>query len=378
MKLGDTFCHEAEEYGVIFKLKLSDKHAFRVNITGLRALNQFPQKYSENPKINNAFKSLKQDELFIYTGNKGFDFKAVIKKSYQRISEVIDVNILHQSENSIVVENQAFVFHRSSHRFRIEPLEEKLDGYYAYEQEGFERFSNNYLRLPTNSSVRDKIRSAIRFYKLGNESTELEHKILNYWIGFEQLYSSEFSDEDSIKRIKTFFTALNSSFYLQRRTNYLLGTLKRFNILYKEVPVSKEHLFSEQTMQEIKGLCANIPLAYYRMEKYIELFHRRGEIKKTLSTHHDRLEQHLTRIYRIRNEIVHEGQVSTNLELVAGHLRHYLLFSIEQITHTMAEFDVLLTLEDVFIYYENLFEQLKSSSNIEVVFNVCSYQGYME
>ncbi|MGD9930914.1 MAG: hypothetical protein AB7U05_12910 [Mangrovibacterium sp.] len=377
-KLCDTFNHDPESYRVIFKIKLTDKDAFRVNSLSLDTLSELPFRFQNNPSINNAFKSLKNDELFIATGMNGYDFKEVIKKSYPRISEVIDVNILHQSDNSIILDKQVFCYHLGSHRFRMEPLADILDGYYAYQEQEFDRFSRNYDSIAEGTTAREKLRSAIRFYKLGNESADLEHKILNYWIGFEQLYSSEFTEEDSIKRIKVFFTALNSSFYLQRRANYLIDTLNRFSIQHDGQPINRTHLFSEATLKAIQQLCIDDALAYHRLTKYIGLFYAKKEIKTSLEKHLKRLDQHLTRIYRIRNEVVHEGRASANLELVAGHLRHYLLFSIEQITNTLAENPVLENLDDVFVHFENLFEQVKTAADIQEVFSICDYKGYME
>ncbi|MCW0482732.1 hypothetical protein [Gaoshiqia sediminis] len=378
VKFRCTLNHGPETYRVIFKIKLSQKDAFRVNSGSLSVLDEFPGQFRENDRIKKSFRSLKADELYISISIDAFDFKEAVKDSYQRISEIIDINILHQSVNTIVFEKQAFAYHLSSRRFRMEPLEELLDGFYTYQEQEFERFAQNYTTVTEGTSSREKLRSAIRFYKLGNESAELEHKILNYWIGFEQLYSSEYTDEDSINRIKNFFIALNSSFYIQRRANYLIDTLNRFAITLEGKSIEKSHLFSHATMEVIKSASVDDPLAFHRLEKYIELFYGKKTIQKSLERHSTRLEQHLTRIYRIRNEVVHEGRASANLELVAGHLRHYLLFSIEQITHALAENPVLENLDDVFVCFENLFEQVKTAENIQQVFNICDYKGYME
>lgn len=64
--------------------------------------------------------------------------------------------------------------------------------------------------------------------------------------------------------------------------------------------------------------------------------------------------------------------------MVASHLRHYLLFSIEQITNEINENTFLNQLDDVYIYYENLFLRVKEANNIEDIFNIKVFKGYMD
>ena len=107
-------------------------------------------------------------------------------------------------------------------------------------------------------------------------------------------------------------------------------------------------------------------------------FNAGGELRSLLEQHIKRLEQHLTRIYRVRNELVHEGRSTVDLYLLAGHLRHYLLFSIEQITNELAENPTLDQIDDVFVYFETLLTRIKSANNIQEIFSIKQYRGYME
>jgi hypothetical protein len=76
--------------------------------------------------------------------------------------------------------------------------------------------------------------------------------------------------------------------------------------------------------------------------------------------------------------LVHEGRTSVDLFLIAGHLRHYLLFSIEQITNELIENPTLECLDDVFVYFENILERIKDANNIDEIFEIKRYTGYME
>lgn len=374
-RLLQDFLREAESYKTIFKLKSEHITNLKLASQSIQKLSGLPLEFIGSKQINSKFQELDENEIYVEISVNSSDFWAALKLSHQIISETVEINILHQTENKIVIENQALVYYEPTKAFRMEPTEDSLDGYYDYNEDEFSRFIENYKNIKS-SVAKEKLRSAIRFYKLGNDSLEIEHKILNYWIGFEQLFSSVDSNEDSIKRIKSFYVSLSCSYYLQRRVNYLLILAER-----------KRYTNAGQIIElkDLKpGLMENLsfedqdPLLEKRIRKYINDFNSNHNIVNNLKLHKKRLELHLTRIYKIRNELVHEGRTSVDLNLVASHLRHYLLFSIEQLTNEINENDLLEHLDDVFIYYENLNTRISKANNIEEIFAIKEFKGYME
>ena len=174
--------------------------------------------------------------------------------------------------------------------------------------------------------------------------------------------------------MKSFYTSLNMAFYFQRRANYLINSLERSHIKYKSRKITTS-IFSE-TFDRSK-LTGTNPLFLERLELFFELNDNR-KIRKHIELHAKRLNQHLTRIYRVRNELVHEGKTAMNVKLMAGHLRHYLLFTIEQVTNEMAENPTVDKLDDVFVYFENIKERIKSCNSINEIVKLKAYRGYME
>ncbi|MFV5698687.1 hypothetical protein EKL99_02050 [Flavobacterium sp. ZB4P23] len=374
-KLSQIFEKEPEKYGVIFKIKSENILNFKFASQELIKIEELPQEFKGAKLINSKFKILDEDEVYLKIEVNTHDFWSALKLAHKIICETIEINILHQTDNKITLENQALVFHDSTKRCRMEKLEDSLDGYYDYNEDEFSRFIFNYKNIES-TTAREKLRSAIRFYKLGNDSIEMEHKILNYWIGFEQLFSAINSNEDSIKRIKNFYVALSCCYYLQRRVNYLL-------VLADSKKYTKEDTKIE--LQDLKiGLMEKIkfehqdPLLEKRLSRYINDFNSNHKIKENIELHQKRLDLHLTRIYKIRNELVHEGKTSVDLNQLASHLRHYLLFSIEQITNELNENIILNQLDDVFIYFENLNNRIINAKNIEEIFEIKEFKGYME
>lgn len=363
------FSKEDSEYDVIFKIRRNDAESIKAASVQIAEIESFPRAFVKNRYINDRFKEKSEGEIFISVKTNGRDFWSALKKAHQIISETIEINILHDSEIKINLENQALVIHCESQKIRMESIHEPLDGFYNYKESEFDRFISNFKRLEENSVAREKIRSAIRFYKLGNDSLDIEHKILNYWIGFEQLFASVDSNEDSIQRIKAFFISINAVFYWQLRTNYLLQSLER---------VGKTIRIEDITPRYSLGPDELPPLMQTRFSNYITWLNDPRFLRSSLEQHIKRIDQHLTRIYRVRNELVHEGRSSVDLFLLAGHLRHYLIFSIEQITNGLIENYTLNHLDDVFVFFENLLTVIKNAGNIQEIFRIKPYNGYME
>jgi hypothetical protein len=365
----NNFNKEKDSYDVIFKIKCSLNQELRLASNLLNVLPEFPNEFKNNQYVNEKFQEKALDEQYLITNINSFDFKSTLRKSLQLVSETIELNVLHDSENKIITEKQALIIHSTSRLFRFWPIEEDIDGFYQYQEDEFYRFIDNYKSMNDVSVAREKIKSAIRFYKLGNDSLEVEHKILNYWIGFEQLFSSVDTEEDSIKRIKSYFVAINAVFYWQRKTNYLLNSISR----------AGGTLIIDDLISANEANCDTYsPLLKTRYRCHLSRFNAGGELRSLLEQHIKRLEQHLTRIYRVRNELVHEGRSTVDLYLLAGHLRHYLLFSIEQITNELAENPTLDQIDDVFVYFETLLTRIKSANNIQEIFSIKQYRGYME
>lgn len=367
--LSNNFEKAKDNYTVIFKIKCNLNQDLRLASNLLQVLPEFPNEFRDKEFINEKFQEKSTDEQYISVHIESLDFRCSLRKALQIVSETIELNILHDSENRIMIEKQSLIIHSISRLYRFWPIEEDLDGFYQYQEPEFYRFIDNFKLIKEDSVAREKIKSAIRFYKLGNDSVEVEHKILNYWIGFEQLFTAVDTEEDSIKRIKSYFIAINGVYYWQRKANYLLNSIERAGQILRVADLLPVNVTSCDTLN---------PLIKTRFRSCLTIFNDSKELRSLLEQHIYRLEQHLTRIYRVRNELVHEGRSTVDLFLLAGHLRHYLLFSIEQITNELAENPTLDHLDDVFVYFETLLTRIKSAKNIQELFSIKEYKGYME
>ena len=366
-KLNTVFDNNRDDYEAIFKIKPNSADTLLIASNQINELDAFPKEFENKRYISERFKEISEGEKYLSVIINSLDFWSALRTTYLLVTETVEINCLHDIDNKITLDKQALIIHCSSRSYRMESIEENLDGFYDYQESDFVRFVENFKALNGRSNVAyEKIRSAIRFYKLGNDSQEIEHKILNYWIGFEQLFSAIDTEEDSINRMKSFFIAINAVYYWQRRTTYLLN---RAGVNYS---------FDNFTNSQLPVDPHPNPQIQHRLEKYVVLLNDKKELRGSIEKHIKRLNQHLTRIYRVRNELVHEGRTSVDLFLIAGHLRHYLLFSIEQITNELIENQTLGCLDDVFVYFENILERIKDANNIKEIFEIKKYTGYME
>ena len=374
-RLNSIFNNDCSSYMVYFKIKVNAVYKLQFSTNKIEQIDKLPDLVLDSNYVKGKLKDLSADEVHMQVTVNSFDFWSAIASAQQLLTESIDINVLHHSTNKITIENQAIALHVDSGNFRINTVEQEVDGFYHHNETEFNRFVYNLKNIRSKSdTAKEKISSAIRFYKLGNESIEMEHKILNYWIGFEQLFSAIDSNENSIIRMKVFYTSLNISYYFQRKVNYLISCLKRNNILYDGKEIDASIFLGQFDKTKITG---SNPIYIKRLEDYFK-FNNTKEIKKYIESHTKRLNQHLTRIYRVRNELVHEGKTKMNVRLMAGHLRHYLLFTIEQMTNEISENPTIEKIDDVFVYFENLMERIKLCKNLNEIIELKNYNGYME
>ncbi len=72
-----------------------------------------------------------------------------------------------------------------------------------------------------------------------------------------------------------------------------------------------------------------------------------------LKKHRANLEVHFTRIYRLRNEIIHDAATNTNNEHIASNLRYYLTFILNELIDFFSRSAVNeASIEDYFIQNE--------------------------
>jgi hypothetical protein len=215
--------------------------------------------------------------------------------------------------------------------------------------------------VDVKDETKEKIKSAIRYLRLGNQSTEVEHKFINYWIGLEYLFSN-YESQNTINRIKEHFVNAHSLAYVKRNAFSFKKEFGQISLLHQALVPSftsnDSNYLSVESFYNDAGqyLLDTHPLLAYRALRLHKWFFSSGKASNAseyIKKHRKNLETHFTRIYRLRNEIIHDAKTNTNNEHIASNLRYYLTFILNEIIDYFSRnTGKPITIEDSFIQNE--------------------------
>ncbi len=256
----------------------------------------------------------------------------------------------------------------------------QIEGYYQHSIEVYESLSQKLNNLETkniHTAAVEKVRAGLMYYRLGSESNELHSKLLNYWIGMEFIFSAYESNENTIPRLKRYYSKMQGLLLFKRILLNFHSNIGNLDISenfidYKTDDI--EYLLNQKNYENAIALIEKYPLLSYRAQMIKELFDDSKTISKMVHKSVDNIEKNLTRIYRIRNEIVHNASSISGMETVVSHLKFYLLFTIYSVIHFFDEkaddfnFDGRIDIDDFFEIRELKFDNLfpKSDSKIDI------------
>jgi hypothetical protein len=303
---------------------------------------------------------------FVSCNIKALDYFSALKKARNVLSEYLDVINLGLSGETLQIHNIALVIDlRSPEKGDFQNNTNILDGKYKVEKEHYLDFTKKLPSIINNVDVvnetKEKIKSAIRYLRLGNQSTEVEHKFINYWIGLEYLFSN-YESQSTINRIKDHFITAHSLAYVLRN---LYSFKKAFSQLSLQnqalVPsynnTNNDFLKTDVFFTEVETQFINIhPILAYRAMKLKQWLFDPKKVPngtKYITHHKENLEIHFTRIYRLRNEIIHDAATDTNNEQIASNLRYYLTFILNELIDFLSRQQKKnVSIEDYFILNE--------------------------
>lgn len=314
----------------------------------------------------NRFNIAKANRKFIHCKLNATDYLAALKQARSVLSEYLDVINLGLSDEFLQIHNRALVIDsRSPERGDFQNNVNILDGKYRVEKDHYQEFTRKLPSILNSLDVQDetkeKIKSAIRYLRLGNQSTEVEHKFINYWIGLEYIFSN-YESQNTIIRVKEHFINAHALAYVKRNTYSFKKDFAQIpgnhQALVPSYTAADESCLSVEAFYADTGahLLNHYPLLAYRALKLHKWFFHAGKhvnATEYLKKHKNNLEIHFTRIYRLRNEIIHDAATNTNNEHIASNLRYYLTFILnELIDYFSRTTGKPVTIEDYFILNE--------------------------
>jgi hypothetical protein len=321
----------------------------------------------------NDFLEANNKNFMIYIKVKALDYYKAIEISMDQISKDLDIYHLGYTKNPIKIgEKCAVIGDVDPSKSSTFPSNFQIDGYVRSGAEVFDILWNKIQKIKQNdieSDSYDKIISAIRYYRTGSESPELETKLLNYWIGLEYIFTSKNPELKTIERMRSFFPTCHSLIYIKRNLWDFHKTIKRLGIEHHITGYNDDlvYLTKHPTYQEIIDHSPN-ELLKFRASYFQKWVEDPSNIEQALRRHTTNITWNLTRLYRIRNEIVHNAAIKQGIYVHISHLKYYLTFILNSILDFMADVPVdvdndgKVSIEDYFNAQNIMVGSLKNST----------------
>lgn len=289
------------------------------------------------------------------------DQYVAIKKSKTQLSALFDKIHLGYNGLNFSINSRALVINMNEkNKARLNPVDFMIDGDFASNQDLYSKFNELFANIDKNSTiardVKDRIYSALRYLRLGNNAVEIEQRFINYWIGLEFLFSFPQKSQHTFSRLKENLVNVLLCCYLKRN----LYILKR--MLKKEGLITDQEDFWTFSEPDFDSLISKVtsPLLRFHIQKTKSLIFGNSEKRsRYIKKHEDNLNQNLSRIYHLRNELIHEAALKQDIENITSNLRYYLVFVLNQLISYFSKLSVVANVEDRMFNIDDVFYEYK-------------------
>lgn len=331
-KMKENFLSNTEkDFTVIFKLEFQDKVAAqRATYKITNIVEELPQTIQNlitrqpSYKISNAF------IRYYVVDKKALDTGIVTRLAYEDLSNDFDFNLenitnLKMPSTALVI-NESFIRNEKVYYF------DNGEDIVVAESQSLGEAIYDIKQKTLSKDIQDRLCSALRHLRIGDQQTEIEQRFINYWIALEFIFASPRSSESTFERIKKYLPEILECCYVKRNILYINKWLRGKRVL--EDIASWDNL-SDEDRDSIIGK-VDI-LTRYRLLKLKARMHHTDKMLEYIKNHRNNLEFHITRIYRLRNELIHEAAIKQDMANVTSNLRFYLVFILNQLIAFLIE-----------------------------------------
>lgn len=368
------------DFSVIFKFDFYKKASSVSHI--VEFCNEVAAEYIVERLQKKYPKFLQPDEnsKFIIFNETALDNYSAMKQSKAKLSELLDR--IHVGTNSleIMIPPTALIINKSDkERGKINKTNYFTDGNFESDTSLFMKYDNLIANIKTNinikNDVKDRINSALRYLRLGSNAIEIEQRFINYWIALEFLFSSPETEQNTYSRLKENMINILSCCYVKRNAYFLNQTL------IKDSYINSDELFwtfDEDGINAIRDSIVKSPLLKYRFQKTSsKILGHSDKRKDYIKSHEKNLNQNISRIYHLRNELIHEAAIKQDIENITSNLRYYLVFLLNQIIVYFSNVPSTeinrykdYSLDDMFSEYRILKKHIEYKWDKEVILSV--------
>lgn len=328
---------------------------------------EMPEAFKNIDKLRRSFIVKNKSVKFYIEKFEALDAYMAVRLAYEKLSKLLDFK--QDVISGYALPSYALAFMGKGNGFSVtsEKFFEldnggqflKVDGNMLYEKLSQIEKSEQVL-----ADVKDRITAALRHLRIGDGQVELEQQFINYWIALEFIFASSSSKDSTYSRIKENLVNILSACYVKRNILYLENWMKREGMLEDE-----EKLIEMINGNEKEWTLDKI-LLKFRFKNMKSHLHHKDKIKKYIDNHETHLLQHISRIYRLRNELVHEAALKQDIENVASNLRFYLVFVLNQMIDYFSDKTANIkpkSMLQFFWNYEKCLKAIKTPGETDVV-----------
>lgn len=360
-------------HSAAYKLSKFTEDDLKANLSAVQV--QPYEQLIKSEKLKNWLKP-HGNHRFMVIKTEALDYQQAMKKAKTSLSNWLDLMYLGYSDTRLDVDGFALVYSDDkADDANLYPIHHAIDGSFKSDTETYNQLKKKVQLIQTKSFValepKDKIETAIRYLRAGSEALELEQKFLNYWIGLENIFSSNIPTERTFNRIVKYFTVAHSVSYTKRNITELHKDIRRVGA-WKALGMGRQndikYLENIEPYDKLIALSQEFPLLSQRARMLKSVYFGATENKKMhLKKHAKNLERQLVRMYRVRNQLVHEAAIMENIENISGSLRYYLTFILNKMIDFFSDCNEkpmktnLVTMDDFFFHQELVWANIEES-----------------
>lgn len=306
---------------------------------------------------------------------KAVDPISAIKIAKGELSSLLDILHLGMSRLNVEIPNTALVFIKQKGNTYASERNTQflLDGNYSNDLSLSAHFKECITKIDKSKhisqDVKDRLDSALRHLRIGNTNVELEQRFINYWIALEFLFSSSETNENTYTRLKTNLINILTCCYAKRNLLVLNESLMQ----QKRID-SGTFYWEKDDIEDFINNEDSLLLKFRLLKMKSRLFSGHKDKKKAFVENHEKnLNRHIARIYRMRNELIHEAAIKQDIENVTSNLRYYLVFLLNQMIVYFSNIEPSVEpsgLEGFFYTYEMWKKRIKENWDFDTLMAV--------
>lgn len=327
-RMYDKFINpNSNNYKVIIRLEFNTKQAADIATDHLDSLLEIiPEETAGIDKLPNYYRNGIGNIRFFIIDEEALDSHSAAIKANDELQIQLDSQQEHIKDmklpsQALVLQNVGDDIKLMTERFFI------LDTggeFMRFEENRLHQELENIRNNNIEKDVKDRLMASLRHLRIGDGQTDIDQQFVNYWIALEFMFSSSSKNDNTYQRIKDHLVSILSTCYLKRNLLYIKNWLVKTNLILEGDDIVAT-INNDGFVNDLENI-----LLKYRMKKLKSHIINRDSIKKYVDLHKSNLLQHLSRIYRLRNELVHEAAIKQDIVNVTSNLRFYLVFVINQ------------------------------------------------